>query len=44
MLAFAPQRHQPQDGGQRAGDREIGPEIDADQDRARDTAGGIAAL
>jgi hypothetical protein len=33
--SFAAQGGEPQDGGERAGHRQIGPEIDADQHRAR---------
>ena len=36
---LAAQRHQPQDGRERTGDREIRSEVDADQDGADDRAG-----
>ena len=43
-LAFAAQRREPQDRGERAGDRQVRPEVDADQDGARHVLGHLRGL
>jgi hypothetical protein len=41
---FFAQSEEPEDGGERAGDGEVGAEVDADQDGAGEKAVGVGGL